>query len=802
VSRDGRPPVTEPRHAAVGGRWVGRPIRRVEDPRHLTGTASFVDDIRRPGVLHIAFTRSPHGAARIEAIDTAAARETDGVRAVLTAADLDGVEAFLPRLDRPEFVAVEMPLLAKDRVRHAGEPIALVIADTPHAAEDGAERVAVEYEVLDAVTSIDGALDDDAPSVHDEGNVLLDVAFHDDPELDARLEGAALVLDETFTSARLTAVPLEGRACLAEWDDRDQRLTLWSSTQVPHLVRTTVAGLLGIPEHRLRVVAPDVGGGFGQKCVVAREEALVCVAARRAGAPVKWIEDRRENLTSGFQGHEQRFRVKAGFDSGGKVIAVAADILCDVGAYSSHPFTCGVEPLMAATELLGPYAVRCYRARTRAIASNKPPMAPYRGVSRPQMVLAMERLLQKAALRLDLDPVEIRRRNLIPPDAFPWTGPAGLVIDSGSYHEALETCAEALDAGGFAERRRAARDEGRLLGLGIICFAERTGYGTEAFNQRKMTVTPGYDSALARMDPSGGVTVYVGTSGHGQGHLTTLAQVAADRLALDPQDIAVRQSDTDATPYGWGTFASRSAVVGGGATHRATGALAERLRRLAAHLLEAAPEDVELRDGRAEVRGSPDRGLAFKDLARVAYLEAQKLPEGEEPGLEEHASFDPPGTFSNATHGCIVEIDPETGAVRIERYVVAEDCGVMINPAIVEGQVRGGIAQGIAAALYEEIVHTDDGQPQTASLMDYLVPTAAEIPNVEIHHLETPSEFSETGAKGMGEGGTMGAPACVATAVADAVAHLGIEIDRLPIRPDRLLADLRAARETERSRSR
>jgi len=799
---DGRLPVTDAEAAANGGRWVGRPIRRVEDARHLTGSASFVDDIRRPGLLSIAVVRSPHGAARIIGIDTAAALETPGVRHVITADDLGDLERLVPRLDRPEFVAVEMPLLAGDRVRHSGEPIALVVAETPHGAEDGAERVAVEYDPGPAVMSIDGALAGGAPTVHDEGNVLLDVDFHDDAGLDAALHDAAFVLEETFDSARLTALPMEGRACLAEWDDRDQRLTLWTSTQVPHLVRTTVAALLRMPEHRLRVVAPDVGGGFGQKCVVAREEALTCVAARIAGGPVKWVEDRQENLVSGYQGHEQRFHVRAGFDTDGRITAVAADILCDVGAYSTHPFTCGVEPLMAATELLGPYAVRCYRARARAVASNKAPMAPYRGVSRPQMVLAMERLLQKAALRLDLDPVEIRRRNLIPQDAFPWTGPAGLVIDRGSYHEALETCADALDTKAFADRRRAARDEGRLLGLGIACFAERTGYGTEAFNQRKMVVTPGYDSALARMDPSGGVTVYVGTSGHGQGHLTTLAQVAADRLGLDPTAIEVRQSDTDATPYGWGTFASRSMVVGGGATHRAAGALADRLRRLAAHLLEAAPDDVDLRDGGAVVRGSPDRRLAFADLARVAYLEAQKLPAGEAPGLEEHASFDPPGTFSNATHGCIVEVDPDTGAVAIERYVVAEDCGVMINPAIVEGQVRGGVAQGIAAALYEELIYSDDGQLQTASLMDYLVPTAAEIPAVEIHHLETPSEFSETGAKGMGEGGTMGAPACVATAVADALAHLGVEVDRLPIRPDRLLAAMRAARDTEGSPAR
>src|SRR5919199_1365851 len=754
--------------------WVGRPMRRVEDPRHLTGRASFVDDIRRPGLLHVAFARADHAAARIT-VDPEPARATPGVRAVLTAADLGEVAALMPLLDRPDFVGVEMPLLA---------------------------RVAVEYDVAGAVASIDAALADGAPRVHDEGNVLLDADFHDDPELDDLFARAEAVVEETVCSARVTAVPMEGRACLAEWDDRDQRLTLWSSTQVPHVVRTTVAGLLRMPERALRVVAPDVGGGFGPKKVVAGEEALTCIAARRVGAPVKWVEDRRENLSAGFQGHEQRFHVTAGFDADGRILGVAADILCDVGAYSTHPFTCGVEPLMAATELLGPYAVTCYRARTRAVASNKAPMAPYRGVSRPQMVLAMERILQKAALKLDIDPVEIRRRNLIAPDAFPWTGPAGLVIDSGSYHEALETCAEALDLDAFRERQRAAREEGRLLGLGIICFAERTGYGTEAFNQRKMVVTPGYDSALVRMDPSGGVTLYVGTSGHGQGHLTTLAQVAADRLALDPMAIEVRQSDTDATPYGWGTFASRSAVVGGGATHRAAGPPAERLKRLAAHLLEAAAEDVELRDARAAVRGSPDKGLTFAELARVAYLEAQRLPPDTDPGLEAQAAFDPPGTFSNATHGCIVEVETDTGAVRIERYVVVEDCGVMVNPAIVEGQVRGGVAQGIAAALYEELVYGEDGQLQNASLMDYLVPTAWEIPEIEILHLETPSQHSETGAKGMGEGGTMGAPACVATAVADAVAHLGIEIDRLPIRPDNLLAALKGAREVDRGASR
>jgi aerobic carbon-monoxide dehydrogenase large subunit len=369
---------------------------------------------------------------------------------------------------------------------------------------------------------------------------------------------------------------------------------------------------------------------------------------------------------------------------------------------------------------------------------------------------------------------------------FPHVSASGLELDEGSYHESVELCARTLDLPAFRERQRAAREEGRLLGLGLSVFAERTGYGTEAFAQRKMAITPGYEGALVRMDPSGSVLLSVGTSGHGQGHQTTLAQVAADRLGLTPDRVEVRQGDTDATPYGWGTFASRSMVVGGGATRRAADLLADRLKALAAHMLEADPEDLELRDGEVAVRGAPAKGVAFSEIARLAYLETHRLPEGVEPGLECTASFDPPGTFSNACHGAIVELDPETMDVRIERYVVVEDCGVMVNPAIVEGQVRGGVAQGIAAALYEELAYGEDGQLQNASLMDYLVPTAWEIPAVEILHLETPSQFSETGAKGMGEGGTMGAPACIATAVCDALAHLGAEIDSIPITPDRL----------------
>jgi carbon-monoxide dehydrogenase large subunit len=775
--------------------WVGRSLPRIEDARHLTGQSLFVDDLERPRMLYAAFARSPFGAARVENISTEDALEIPGVVSVITPSDLDGVPGLRPVLHRDEFVATEMPLLAGQMIRHAGEPVAMVLADSPHAAEDGAEAVAVDYEPQEPVVSLEAALAEDARTVHEgaAGNVLLDVPGPEDPEVDAAFEQAPVVVEATFTTGRVAAVPMEGRACMAEWDGREDKLVLYTSTQVPYIVRTALADILNLPQQRIRVVAPDVGGGFGLKCVVSREEALVSIAAQRLRHPVKWTEDRQENLTAAFHGHEQRYEASAAFDEEGKLLALRADIACDVGAYSCYPFTCGVEPLMAATEMPGPYHLARYWSRARAVATNKAPMAPYRGVSRPQFTFVMERLMQKAAKRIGVDAAEIRRRNLI--TEFPYESPTGVVYDPGSYIESLDKCAEALDLSTWQERQREARREGRLMGLGFSCFAERTGYGTRAFALRKMGITPGLDNAHLRMDPSGNVTVMVGTCGHGQGHQTTLAQITADELGIDPSRVSVRQGDTESTPYGWGTFASRSLVIGGGATKRAAALLAERIKEVAGHLLEASAGDLELQDGKVSVRGSPDRYIEVAEVARAAHLEAQLLPEGEAGTLDASAGFDPPGTFSNATHGVVVEIDPETGDVRIERYVVAEDCGVMINPMIVEGQVRGGVAQGIAAALYERFVYDDEGQPVTSTLMDYLVPTATEIPPIEIIHLETPCEFTETGAKGVGEGGTMGAPAAIACAVADALAHLDIEIDHLPVTPDRLLAAIKESRE-------
>jgi carbon-monoxide dehydrogenase large subunit len=788
-------PVVEDAADETRERWVGVALRRLEDTHLLTGATTFVDDLQPAHTLHAAFTRADVAAATITSVDPAPALEVPGVHAVLTAADLDGVTGLRAVLGWDAFQPTEMPLLAAGAIRHVGEPIAMVLATSRHAAEDGAEAVVVEFEAQDAVVDMEAALAEGARPVHDHlaHNALLDLTLYDDPEVDAVIDGAAYVIEADYATGRLAALPMEGRGCLAEWGGRDGKVVLHVSTQVPHMVRTAVARSLGVPDAKVRVVAPDVGGGFGLKCVVGREEVLASFAARRLRRPVKWVEDRQENLTASFHSKEQRHHVRAGFDADGRLLALDADIRVDVGAYSAYPFTCGVEPLMAATELPGPYRIEHYRARSRAIASNKAPMAPYRGVSRPGITLNIERLMEKAAVVLGLDPVEVRRRNLVRDADFPYRTATGLTYDKGSYLESMELLAKTLDYEDWPAVQAAARDQGRLLGLGLAVFAERSAYGTGPFSQRKMESTPGFDTAHLRMDASGSVTVMVGTLSHGQGHATTLAQVVADELAIPPALVDVRQGDTDAVPFGCGTFASRSLVTSGEAAKAAAAALAGQLKQLAGELLEAAPDDLELRGGQVAVKGA-DASVGIGELARAAHHERHRFPAEADAVLEARASADPPGTFSNAAHGAIVEVDPETGGVRVDRYVVVEDCGVVVNPMIVEGQVRGGVAQGIASALYEQLVYDGEGQLTTASLMDYLAPTAAEIPPVEVLHLETPSGFGALGAKGMGEGGTIGAVATIVNAVNDALRDTGTAFDRVPITPEMVLDALKENR--------
>ncbi len=760
----------------------------------LTGRGQFTGDMSRVGMLHAAFVRSPLAAARVTGIDTAAALAQPGVRAAFTAADL-GEPYLMAVLERAEFRPTRMPILAATEVRYAGEPVAMVLADDPYAAQDAAELVDADWQPLQPLPDIDAARAPGARQLHDglDGNCLVELAMFTDERLPGIFATAALVVEAEFTSARVAALPLEGRACLADWDAAGQQLVLHCSTQVPHQLRSGVAQALGIAEHSIRVRVPDVGGGFGLKCVVGREEVAVAGAALRLRRPVGWVEDRQENLTASFHGHQQRYRVRAAFSQGGVMLGLDAEIDCDVGAYSAYPFTSAVEPLMACSELPGVYKVPAYRALGRAIATSKPPTAPYRGVSRPQIVLVMERLMEKAARSLGLDPLEIRRRNLIGPQDFPYTGPNAITYDRGSYLESLQLADEIIGTQGWRAELAAIRAGGLRAGIGFACFSERTAYGTPAMSLRRMGMTPGYDTALVRMDPSGEVLVSTGTCGQGQGHETTFAQIVADRLGLHPDQVRLRQGDTDLASYGWGTWGSRSIVIGGGAASRAADQVAQRLREIAAHLLEASAQDVELADGSARVRGDAASTVPISELARIAHFQAHRLPEHLRYGLEARETYDPPGTFSNACHVALVSVEPDTGLVVLRKYLVVEDCGVVINPMIVDGQVRGGVAQGVGAALLEQIRYDNDGQPISGTLVDYRPPTAMQLCPVEVVHLETPSPFSETGSKGMGEGGTIGAPATVLNAINDALAGDDVAFDHIPVLPPDVTAALARA---------
>ncbi|MDV3130165.1 xanthine dehydrogenase family protein molybdopterin-binding subunit [Mycobacterium sp. 21AC1] len=767
---------------ARGGSWVGSSIRRREDPRLLTGSGRFVDDISLPGLLHAQFVRSTIAAGTVSSLNLSAAQSIKGVRAAWGADDL-GLRGIVATLDRPlaEFVPTEMPILADRVVRFVGEPLAIVVATDQYLAEDAIEAVTVQYEPGVAVTTIDEALCDGAPLVHDGAtrNTLVDVSLFDTEGTDEAFESAAVVVTVRSQTGRQNALPIETRGALAYWDERDEQLVMYTCTQVPHLVRTVTARSLGLDEHKVRVIVPDMGGGFGIKCVVGREEIAVAAAAFRLRKPVKWIEDRRDALTASFLAREQRYDVKAAFDDEGRLLAIDADVICDMGAYSCYPFTAAIEPLMASSELPGVYKLPDYRVRGRAIASNKAPSAPYRGVSRPQFVMVVERLMERAARELAVDSVEIRRRNLI--TAFPYTGVNNVTYDPGSYLESLNLCEETLRREGWFDLRD--REPNRHIGIGFSCFNERTGYGSAAFAARKMDVVTGFDISDITMDLDGTVVVTTGTLSHGQSHETTMAQIVADKLGLDIEQVKIHQGDTDRIVYGFGSFASRSITIGGSAVALAAVKLGDKLRDIAAHLLDTHLENVELGAGRVHRVDDPSVSLSYPQLADVAYAKAHLMPKGVEPGLRASASFDAAGdgTFSNATHGAVVELFEGTGDVKILRYFCVEDCGVAINPTVVEGQARGGIAQGIAGALFEEVTYDSTGQPLVASFIDYRVPTACEIPDIGIAHLETPCLFTESGAKGAGEGGTIGAPAAILNAVNDGLRDTGIELNDTPI---------------------
>jgi len=763
--------------------WVGRSIRRLEDPTLVVGHGRFTGDL--PAARWIRFVRSSVASGRIMRIAA-----PEGAM-VLTTADMMAVKPIRPMMHKFNYVPISQPVLARDVVRFVGEPIAAVVSPTQEEAEDIADRVEVDIEEMPAVVGAAAALAHGAPLVHAEaaGNVVVEGRLKT-PEFDATVGRANRRIKLDIRSHRQNALPMEPRAAHAVWDATSGRVTLTCATQMPHGVRTIIADLIGMPESDLRVIAPDVGGGFGQKMSLAAEFVVVTWLARKLKTSAAWVEDRRENLVACFHSRDQSISLEGAFDGDAKLIGLAADIVADVGAYSCYPTTCAVEPLMAMAELPGPYDVREYSCVSRGVLTNTCPMAPYRGVSRPVITFAVERLMDKAAVAFSLDPFEIRRRNLV--KTFPHKSVTGLVLDEASYIETMEAAVKAVGVPAFRARQLQARAEGRYLGLGVATFCERTGYGSQAFAARGMEVTPGWETVEMTMDPSGFIEARIGASPHGQGLRTTLSQIIADELGTSPERIKIVHGDTDRTPYGWGTFASRSLVIAGGATLLAARKIRAKLATMAGILLEASADDIVLEADAARVAGT-DRSIPMAVLARSAYHQTHRFKGELAPGIAESASYDPLGTFSNACHVAVVEVDVETGRVRLEKFLVCEDAGRLINPMIADGQIHGGVAQGIANALFEEIIYDESGNILTASLADYLPSTAREIPQIEIHHLDTLTEASITKAKGLGEGGAIGAPAAVVNAINDALSPFGISIDEFPATPQRIRAALCAA---------
>jgi carbon-monoxide dehydrogenase large subunit len=777
-------------------RAVGARALRREDPRFLTGRGRYVSDVVLPGMLHAAFVRSHHAHARILGIDADAARASAGVVAVLTVRDLDGLARPLrARKTSAGYHECDTEILARDKVRFAGDLVALVVGESRYLAEDAAEAVRIEYEVLEPLLTLDQALEEGAPLVHDEvpGNRFSSFETETGDVAGAFAE-ADHVVELELRQQRYTAVALEGRTAIAVWDAASGSLTAWLSSQVPHIARTGLARHLGLSEARVRVIAPDVGGGFGPKCVLYPEDVAVCAAAISLGRPVKWVSDRAEDLQATLHGREAVSRIRAAATSEGRLLAVSVELVASNGAYAPWPYTAALDSGQASENITGPYDVPCYARRVTAAVTNKAPMGPYRGVGRVIACLSIEGAMDELARRTGLDPIEIRRRNLV--RTFPYATAAGLVFESGDYVAMLDLAEEAIGWSALHRENEALRAQGRYRGLGVALVVEHSAYGPRSLASRELEMTLAYDTASVRMEPDGTVRVAVGLHNHGQGHETTIAQIASDELGVEPEDVEVVYGDTAVVPYGLGTWASRSTVCSGGATILAAGDLRERILVIAADMLEANPADLVLAGRSVSVRGTPSRGVDVADVARRALHEPHLLPPDIEPGLEFTRRFvaPDPGTFSSAAHAAHVEVDIETGDVSILRYLVVEDCGVVVNPTIVEGQIHGGVAQGVGGAVYEHLVYDDGGSLLTTSLADYLLPGATEVPSIQVEHLQSPSPHVPGGFKGMGEGGAINAPAAIVGAVNDALSSFGVVATHTPVTPDWIATAVRAAR--------
>ncbi len=766
----------------VGARFVGRRVVRFEDARLVTGRGEFVDDVHLPGTLHVTFVRSEMARGRITSIDTTEAAALPGVVAVFVQADLEPMSGDF-RTDndhRPR----PFRLLAEGDVRYVGEPVALVVAESRYVAEDAAELVVVDISPEDALVDYEAALGADAPLVHPDrvSNVYADFPRNPIGGIDEVLAAAPVALTETFRQHRHLTAPMEARGILAHWDHLRRQLTVWSSTQGPHGLRSQLSRFLDLPDSQVRVIMPDVGGAFGLKMHPGREELATAVATMLLHRPVKWIQDRRENLYADEHCREDQATVTAATTTDGTILGFDVAFIESAGAY---PAAGGVAGAFTTILFPGPYKVGAFAASARTVMTNTSGRGAYRG---PWMfeTVAREQMVDRLANHLGIDPLELRRRNVIRATDLPYTMASGMTYDQITVAETLDQAAEHIGYDEFRRQQAAWRADGRLVGIGISLLAEPT-----AMSFGWMST----DAANVSIGANGSVTVSHTGASHGQSLETTIAQVVADELGVDVGTVRVVQGDTDATPAGPGTGGSRSAVITGGAARTAAREVRAKVLDIVAHALEASPDDLEIADGRVSVTGTPTKGMALADVAAMAYAAPGSLPAGMSAGLEALARYTPDGfcTWSNACHMCTVEIDPDTGRVTILRYVVSEDCGVMINPNVVEGQIAGGVVQGIGGVLYEHLPYDERGNPLATTFMDYLLPTAAEVPDLEYCHIETFAPTNAGGHKGLGEGGAIGAPPAVINAVADALSHLGIVVRDQPLGPRQILDLLIAA---------
>ena len=770
---------------------IGARVRRKEDARHLAGRASFVADMVLPRQREVAFLRSPIAHGRIVRVGKPVGHESSVfVRDDL--ADIPDIEACNTV---PGYRLSKCPPLAQGKVRFVGEPVAMCVAGTRALAEDLCARVELELEDLPALVDAHRSRTDARVRVHEEwpDNCFLTLNYESGFADASR--NAPVVVTREMSLARQAMVPLEGKAVLAYWDERSDQLMIYTSTQVPHIIRAGIAQFLGMPQGQVRVVSPDVGGGFGYKCILQPEELCVAWLARKYRAPFRYIEDRREHLVAGANSRQHHYRLTAYADERGRLKALDAEITIDGGAYSNWPFTVALEPGQAIGNLPGPYDFRGYRCRTYCVATNKPGFLPYRGVARTGVCFAMELMMDAIARAVGRDPCEVRHENLVPASAMPYDNITRKHYDSGDYKASLALAREKIDLKAWRARQARGEDDGRRIGIGFATYCEQSAHGTSVFSAWGLPIIPGFDQATVKVTPDGGLEVRAGVHSHGQGMETTLAQIAHELTGIDISGIRVVLGDTGLTPYSTGTYASRSIVMAGGAVANACKTLLPRITAIGAHLMQCAVATARYEN--ATVVG-PLRSVALREIAEAWYMRPQQLPpDVDVGGLEATVGFRPKvdsGAFSYASHAVVVAVDTELGDVEILDYVIVEDCGTIVNPMVVDGQTHGGIAQGIGTAIYEESPYDANGQPLASTLADYLVPGAPEIPAMRIFHMHTPSPYTEFGIKGMGEGGAIAPPAVIFNAVNDALAPVGVEMAQTPLTPARLLAAIERAK--------